>query len=146
MAIVQRKLQLLHSAGEMYRLVDDVASYKQFLPWCKESVELSRTEDEVRATLLLSAKGIQKSFTTCNRLQKNKMIEISLINGPFRQLEGFWLFHDEGEKSCTVQLDLEFEFSSKFLSLAFSPVFHQVANTLIDAFAKRAENLYGIVV
>ncbi len=143
MATIQRKLQVPYSAAEMFRLVDDVASYKQFLPWCKESTVLSRTEDEVRATLLLSAKGLQKAFTTCNRLQKDKMIEISLINGPFRHLEGFWLFHQDGEKLCTIQFDLEFEFSSKFLGLAFSPVFHQVASTLIDAFAKRAEQLYG---
>ncbi len=143
MAMIQRKLQVPYSAAEMFRLVDDVASYQQFLPWCKESKELSRTEDEVRATLILPAKGLQKAFTTCNRLQKDKMIEISLINGPFRHLEGFWLFHHEGEKLCTIQFDLEFEFSSKFLGLAFSPVFHQVANTLIDAFAKRAEQLYG---
>jgi len=143
MATIQRKLQVPYSAAEMFRLVDDVASYQLFLPWCKESQELSRTEDEVRATLILSAKGLQKSFTTCNRLQKDKMIEISLINGPFRHLEGFWLFHHEGEKLCTIQFDLEFEFSSKFLGLAFSPVFHQVASTLIDAFAKRAEQLYG---
>ena|SRR5579872_5588149 len=143
MATIQRKLQVPYSAPEMFRLVDDVASYQLFLPWCKESQELSRTEDEVRATLILSAKGLQKSFTTCNRLQKDKMIEISLINGPFRHLEGFWLFHHEGEKLCTIQFDLEFEFSSKFLGLAFSPVFHQVASTLIDAFAKRAEQLYG---
>jgi ribosome-associated toxin RatA of RatAB toxin-antitoxin module len=143
MAIIQRKLQVPYHASQMFKLVDDVDQYEQFLPWCKESRVLSRTEDEVRATLTLSAKGLQKSFTTCNRIQKNKMIEISLVNGPFRHLEGFWLFHDQSEKLSTIQFDLEFEFASKFISLAFSPVFHQVANTLIDAFAKRAAELYG---
>ena len=143
MAMIQRKMQVPYSAAQMFGLVDDVDHYKNFLPWCKDSQVLSRTDDEVRATLTLAAKGLQKSFTTCNRLQKNKMIEITLINGPFRHLEGFWLFHDESEKSSTIQFDLEFEFSSKFLGLAFSPVFHQVANTLIDAFAKRAAQLHG---
>ncbi len=127
----------------MFGLVDDIEQYKLFLPWCKDSRVLSRTEDEVRATLVLSAGGLHKSFTTCNRLQKDKMIEISLINGPFRLLEGFWRFHADTELHSTVEFDLEFEFSSKFLSLAFAPVFHQVASTLVDAFEKRANHLYG---
>jgi ribosome-associated toxin RatA of RatAB toxin-antitoxin module len=143
MTMIQRKLQVPYSASDMFGLVDDVEQYKNFLPWCKESQVLHRTDNEVRASLTLAAKGLQKSFTTCNRLQKNKMIEITLINGPFRQLDGFWLFHEAEEKSSVIQFDLEFEFSNKFLGLAFSPVFHQVANTLIDAFAKRAEQLYG---
>jgi ribosome-associated toxin RatA of RatAB toxin-antitoxin module len=143
MGMIHRKLCVPYSAADMFCLVDDVEQYQSFLPWCKQSIVLSRTEDEVRAMLTLSAGGLQKSFTTCNRLKKNKIIEISLVNGPFRHLEGFWLFHEEGEKSSTVQLDLEFEFSSKIISMAFSPVFHQVANTLVDAFAKRAEQKYG---
>jgi len=149
MSTIHRKLQVPYTASDMFRLVDDVAQYQHFLPWCKQSVELSRTEDEVRAMLTLSAGGFQKSFSTSNRLKKNKMIEISLLNGPFKHLEGFWLFQDESEKSekseklSSVQLDLEFEFSSKIISMAFAPVFHQVANTLVDAFAKRAEQQYG---
>jgi ribosome-associated toxin RatA of RatAB toxin-antitoxin module len=143
MSTIQRKCRVPFSADKMYALVDDIEQYQQFLPWCKSSKILSRTADEVRATLVLAAGGLQKSFTTCNRLQQNKMIEITLVHGPFRQLEGFWLFHEEGQSACTVQLDLEFEFSSKILSMAFAPVFHQVANTLVDAFAKRAQVLYG---
>lgn len=143
MSTIHRKLQVPYSASDMFRLVDDVARYQHFLPWCRQSVELSRTDDEVKAMLTLAAGGLQKSFTTANRLKKNKMIEISLLNGPFKHLEGFWLFQDEGEKLSSVQLDLEFEFSSKIISMAFAPVFHQVANTLVDAFAKRAEQQYG---
>jgi ribosome-associated toxin RatA of RatAB toxin-antitoxin module len=141
--MINRKLRVPHSASEMFQLVDNIDDYKNFLPWCKDSKVLSRTEDEVRATLVLSASGLQKSFTTCNRLQKDKMIEIGLIDGPFRRLEGYWLFHAESERQSTIQFDLEFEFSSRILSMAFAPVFHQVANTLVDAFAKRAIQLYG---
>jgi ribosome-associated toxin RatA of RatAB toxin-antitoxin module len=142
MTMIQRKQKVNYLPAEMYRLVDDVENYQLFLPWCKESKILSRTADEVRATLILSAGGFYKTFTTCNRLQKDKMIEISLIDGPFRRLEGFWLFHPEDE-SCIVQFELEFEFSTKLLGMAFSPVFNQVANTLVDSFVKRANELYG---
>lgn len=127
----------------MFRLVDDIENYQHFLPWCKESTVLSRTPDEVRATLTLAAKGLQKSFTTHNRIQNNKMIEISLVNGPFKHLEGYWQFHRTEDSQCIIQFDLEFEFSSKLLSIAFAPVFQQVASTLIDAFTERALQIYG---
>lgn len=143
MPIINHSLAVPHSVSEMYQLVNCVEDYAKFLPWCKESSVLTRTEDEVRATLVLTGGGFQKSFTTCNRLQKDKMIEIRLLNGPFHQLEGFWRF-DSLDKGCRVTLDLEFEFSSKLIALAFGPVFNQVANTLVEAFRKRADEVYGI--
>lgn len=127
----------------MYALVNDVESYPQFLPWCRSTRVLSRNEDEVRATIELARGGIQKSFTTCNRLQKDKMIEIRLVEGPFHHLEGFWRFDALDEKASRVSLDLDFDFSSRILSLAFGPVFGQIANTLVDSFQKRAVQVYG---
>lgn len=143
MPLVNHSLTVPHTVSEMFQLVDQIEDYPKFLPWCKESQILTRDEDEVRATLLLAGGGFQKSFTTCNRLQKDKMIEIRLLDGPFRQLEGFWSFAGEGNDSCCITLNLEFEFSSKLLALAFGPFFHQVANTLVDAFSKRATELYA---
>jgi len=132
-----------YSAAEMYALVNDVESYPQFLPWCRSSRVLSRNEDEVRATIELARGAIQKSFTTCNRLQKDKMIEIRLVEGPFHHLEGFWRFDALDEKASRVSLDLDFDFSSRILSLALGPVFGQIANTLVDSFQKRAVQVYG---
>lgn len=142
MPVIHHSLTVSNSVTEMYQLVNDIESYAAFLPYCKESRILSKTEDEVRAMLTLAGGGFHKSFTTCNRLQPDKMIELRLLDGPFRQLEGFWRFEsvDEG---CRVTLDLEFEFSNKLLALAFGPVFNQVANTLVEAFAKRAKEVYG---
>jgi len=126
----------------MYSLVNQVEDYAKFLPWCSASEVLHRDEDEVHARLTLAGGGFQKSFTTCNRLQENKMVEIRLLDGPFRQLEGFWKF-ETVEQGCRITLDLEFEFSNKLLALAFGPVFNQVAKTLVEAFSKRAEQIYG---
>jgi ribosome-associated toxin RatA of RatAB toxin-antitoxin module len=128
----------------MFDIVDDVDKYSEFLPWCGSSSVLSRSDDEVKATVEISHSGIKKSFTTLNRLQPGKIIEVQLINGPFKHLHGFWRFDAiGGDKGCKVTLDLEYEFSSKLLGLAIGPVFTQIANTLVDAFCKRAENLYG---
>jgi ribosome-associated toxin RatA of RatAB toxin-antitoxin module len=143
MTIINRSLVVPYSQAQMYQLVDEVETYAEFLPWCKQSTVLSRNEDEVRASLLLSSGAFQRSFTTCNRLQKDKMIEIRLLDGPFKQLEGFWKFDHEEENNSRVTLDLEFEFSSKLIAMAFGPVFNQVANTLVDAFHKRAVQVYG---
>jgi ribosome-associated toxin RatA of RatAB toxin-antitoxin module len=143
MPIIHQTLTVPNSVSEMYQLVNDVEAYSSFLPWCKESRIVSKNADEVRALLTLAGGGFQKSFTTCNHLQPEKMIEIRLVDGPFRQLEGFWRFDAAVEQGCQITLDLEFEFSNKLLALAFGPVFHQVANTLVEAFRKRAIEVYG---
>lgn len=143
MAHVHKNALVPYGAAEMFALVDDIESYPQFLPWCKSAQVLSRNDDEVRATLELAKGKLSKSFTTCNRLQRNKMIEIRLVEGPFHHLEGFWHFKTLDEQACKVSLDMDYEFSNTLLSLAVGPVFSQIANSLVDAFCKRAVDLYG---
>ncbi|NOX75081.1 MAG: type II toxin-antitoxin system RatA family toxin [Gammaproteobacteria bacterium] len=132
-----------YSAARMYALVDDIAAYPEFLPWCGGSTEINRDDDEVEATIVIAHSGLQKSFTTRNRLQKNKMIEISLVDGPFRHLHGFWRFDALAEDACKVSFDLEYEFSSRLVGMALGPVFSQIANALLDAFCQRARSEYG---
>ena len=111
-----------YSPAEMFALVDDIEAYPQFLPGCRGTRVLSRSADEVRATIELSKGGVEKAFTTCNRSQQNKMIEVRLVEGPFKHLNGFWRFDPLGEEGCKVSLDLEFEFASRerFLPVAMN--------------------------
>jgi ribosome-associated toxin RatA of RatAB toxin-antitoxin module len=132
-----------HSAADMYGLVDDVEAYPQFLPWCGGARVISRNEDEVHAGIDIAYGAVRKSFTTRNRLQKNKMIEVRLVEGPFKHLEGYWRFDALSESACKVSLDMQYEFSSKLIGLAVGPVFSQIANTLVDSFCQRADALYG---
>lgn len=132
-----------YSAKQMFDLVNDIENYPAFIPACKSTEILSRNEDEIRATLHFSRGAISKSFTTLNRLQKDKMIEIRLLEGPFRHLEGLWRFETLVKNKCNVMLDLEFEFSNRLLSFAFEPIFMQVANMLVDAFKNRADTVYS---
>lgn len=132
-----------YTAAQMFDLVDKVSDYPEFLPWCGGSEELSRNEDEVNASVTISHSGINKAFTTCNRLQKNKMIEMELVNGPFKHLHGFWRFETLSDSACKVSLDLEYEFSSKLLGMAVGPVFNQIANSMVDSFCQRADKIYG---
>jgi ribosome-associated toxin RatA of RatAB toxin-antitoxin module len=143
MPTVSKSALVSHSAADMYGLVDDVEAYPQFLPWCGGARVISRNEDEVHAGIDIAYGAVRKSFTTRNRLQKNKMIEVRLVEGPFKHLEGYWRFDALSESACKVSLDMQYEFSSKLIGLAVGPVFSQIANTLVDSFCQRADALYG---
>ncbi len=142
MTIIKKSALVSYSAAQMFELVNDIAAYPEFLPWCSRSIVLSQNDDEVRASLELSKGRLKKSFTTCNRIQKDKMIEIRLEEGPFHHLEGFWRFEALGDSACKVYYDMEFEFSGKLLSLTMGPIFSQVAESLVDSFCQRAKDIY----
>ncbi len=142
MTVVKRAREVSFSCQQMYDLVNDIEKYHEFLPYFAKSVVHHRDEDEVQATLVITAAGVNKSFTTRNRLQPNKMIELRLVDGPFNHLEGFWRF-DSTENGSLISFDLEFEFSGKMLSMLLGPVFEQVTDKMVDAFCERAEALYA---
>lgn len=143
MTVIKRDAVVAYSAQQMFDLVNHIEDYPHFIPWCKSTQLISRNTDEIRARLYFARGGMEKSFTTCNRLQTNKLIEIRLLDGPFRQLEGFWSFETLPE-GCLVSLNLEFEFSSKIIGMMFSPVFHPIASRLVDVFSQRAQVVYGM--
>ena len=144
MSHIQRSALVHYSPAEMYRLVNNVVDYPVFLPWCRSSRLISETDTEMTATIEIAKGVLNKTFTTHNTLQKDKRIELQLVNGPFKKLSGFWQFDAlRTENACKVSLDLEFEFDSAMMSLAAKPIFTQIANSLVDAFCKRAVDVYG---
>lgn len=143
MPLVRKSALVNYSAAQMYALVNDIESYPKFLPWCRSTRILAQDEDEIRATIEIAKGGLNKAFTTCNRLQPDKMIEIRLLDGPFHHLQGFWRFVALPESGCKVALDLEFEFSGLLMRMTVGPVFNQIADSLVDAFCKRAQQVYG---
>lgn len=143
MHTLKRNAIVPYSTRQMYELVNNIDDYPRFLPWCHSSKILSKTETEVIATLVISWKGIRKEFTTRNLLFPYERIDISLVNGPLQHMEGIWEFVPLTEHACKVILDLEFAFTGNFIDKLFQPVFQHIANTLVDAFCKRAVELYG---
>lgn len=143
MTCISKTALIPYSAEKMYALVANVDNYQYFLPWCSGSRILSQTDDEVKGQVDIQHMGLNKTFTTLNRMQKNKMIEIRLIDGPFKRLQGFWRFDALDENGCKISLDLEFEFSNKVMNMAFGPIFSQIANSMVDAFCQRATEVYG---
>jgi ribosome-associated toxin RatA of RatAB toxin-antitoxin module len=142
MTSVKKSRTVVYSCEQMFQLVNDVAQYQSFLPYCTQSSVHHRDEDEVQATMVIGAAGMSKSFTTRNRLQLNKMIEIRLVDGPFSHLEGFWRF-DEVDTGCLISFDLEFEFAGRMFSMLLGPLFEQITDKMVDAFCDRAESVYG---
>lgn len=124
-------------------LVDDVETYPEFLPWCNDTEVHKRTDKVVDATLELHKGSLSNHFTTRNTRQEFESIEIALIGGPFRQLQGGWRFTEIGEDGCKVTLELEFAFENMFIDMMFGALFEDTCNSLVDAFTKRAQVVYG---
>lgn len=127
----------------MFVLVDDVESYPQFLPWCNQAEVHNRTEESVDATLELQKGALSNKFTTRNSRNEFESIGLALIGGPFRHLEGGWQFKELGDNGCKVSLELEFEFESTLVDMMFGSFFEDICNSLVDAFTKRAESVFG---
>lgn len=125
----------------MYALVDAVEDYPRFLPWCGGATVIHRDARVTRATVLINYHGIRQSFTTENAKREPEEMLIRLVEGPFRALDGTWRFAALGERGCKVELKLHYEFSSRILERLVGPVFNRIANTLVDAFARRADEL-----
>lgn len=132
-----------YTQQEMFALVSDVDTYPEFLPWCSAARTLSHVDDEVQARIDFSVSGVSKSFTTRNRLVANEAILMQLVDGPFSRLEGGWRFEPLGDAGCKISLDLEYDFSSRLVSMVTGPVFNKIANSLVDAFRQRAVDVYG---
>ncbi len=142
MAQVNRSALVLHTADEMFELVNDVRRYPEFLPWCSSTEVVHESEDTLEATLYLAKGGLKYHFTTRNNLQRPSRMEITLVEGPFKSLTGIWTFTPLSDEASKVELNMHFEFSGKLTGLAMGKVFNSVATTLVDAFVSRADQVY----
>jgi coenzyme Q-binding protein COQ10 len=143
MTAIHRSAIVPYSTHQMFELVADIPSYPKFLPWCGGARILSTQDDEVVAAIDIAYSGVHRTFATRNLLQRDKMMEIQLLEGPFSYLQGFWQFKALDEQSCKISLDLEFDVANRIVGLALTPVFSNIANQLVDRFHRRATELYG---
>lgn len=140
---IQRSALLPYPAQALYDLVNDVASYPQFLPWCSASEVLEVSETHMLASLEVAKGGIGQRFVTRNVLLPGQRIEMNLQEGPFSSLNGVWEFKALGDKACKISLDLTFDYAGPLVRATLGPLFNQAANTMVDAFCQRAKQLYG---
>ena len=145
---VKKSVLLWYSPHEMYALVTAVADYPRFLPWCDKADVLEQHDDGVTARLGLAYMGVRHAFTTRNVQVADASVAVSLVDGPFSMLDGIWQFlplgrPGSGQQACKIEFDLRYSFASPALEAVVSPVFDTVANTFVDSFVRRAEDVYG---
>jgi ribosome-associated toxin RatA of RatAB toxin-antitoxin module len=142
---IQRSALVMHSAENMFRLVNDVGAYPEFMEGCRGSEILEEGEDYMVARLDLQKKGIKTSFVTHNRLMPFEKIALELHSGPFKQLRGAWTFKPLAEKACKVSFFLEFEANSQLVGVAANGLFASVTNSLVTSISSQADKVYGAI-
>ena len=141
---VEKTVLVMHSAEQMYSLVDAVEDYPKFLPWCGGVDLLERTQTSTSATLHINYHGLKQSFTTQNSKQFPHSMQINLKNGPFKHLDGDWRFVDLRADACKIEFRLNYQFANGFLEKIIAPVFSHIATTFVDGFVARADKIYNL--
>ena len=146
MKTVHKSGLIWFSPQEMFDLVTAVDDYPKFLPWCDQARVLTQAESGVTAEIGIAFGGIRQTFTTRNVHLPGRKVDMQLIQGPFSSLEGHWHFQpvgDASQRACKVELNLSYGFSNQVLGRLVDPVFDKIAGSLVDAFVKRAQQVYG---
>ena len=141
MKSIARSALVEHAAAEMYALVDDIEAYPRFLPWCLEA-RVQQAGARKRATLTVGLSGIRQTFTTENESRPGSAIDMRLVEGPFRAFSAAWRFTPLGERACQIEYSMRYQFASRTLAQLLEPLFNQIADTMVDVFTRRADELH----
>ena len=139
---ISRSALVMHSTERMFELVNDVDRYSEFLPWCGASEVIDRSDNIAVASVQIAFKGVKKTFTTRNQMIPCARTNMTLVDGPFSELSGAWEFKEISPTASRISLELEFGFSNRLVQAVVGPVFRGIADSLVDAFCKRADQIY----
>ena len=140
---IARSAIVEHSAAQLCALVEDVEAYPSFLPWCRAAEVRERGPHGTVATLTVGIAGLNQAFTTRNESRPPAAIDMRLVQGPFRRFAAAWRFHDLSAHACRIEFSMEYEFASRTLARLLEPLFDKIADTMVDAFARRAAQVYA---
>ncbi len=140
---VNRSALVSFSAQQMFDLVNGVEDYPNFLPGCSGAKVLESSDTHLVASVDVAKAGIKKTFTTANKMVPGREIELTLVDGPFKSLHGYWSFTPLDDFACKVQLELKFEFTNKLIEMAFGKIFNELTNNMVNSFTQRAKQVYN---
>ncbi len=143
MPAITRSALVGYNARQMYALVENIEAYPGFLPWCRSSEIIARRENATTAKLSVGLKGISQAFTTENLNRPGEAIEMKLVEGPFKSFRAAWKFHALADHASRIEFTMDYQFSAGLLAKVLGPLFDHIANTMVDAFHKRAQAVYG---
>jgi ribosome-associated toxin RatA of RatAB toxin-antitoxin module len=142
-ANISRSIELPQSPREIYDLVVDFEAYPEFLSWCRSAEVTNAGDEEIEARIEIAKGGVSESFTTLNRVQPGKLVEMRLVEGPFKHLEAFWRFDEIEDGGCRLSFEMDYQFSNRILGVTVGPVFTRIAKSLVADIGDRAKAVYG---
>ena len=143
MSSIVRSALVGYSAKQMYDLVEDIESYPGFLPWCRSARVVERKDGITIAALAVGLKGINQSFTTENTNTPGESIRMRLVEGPFTSFRAAWKFQALEKHAAKIEFSMDYKLSGGLLAKVLAPLFDHIADTMVDAFSRRAQSVYG---
>ncbi len=147
MTDINRSALLPYPADLIYRLINDIEAYPEYMDECVNAEIYVTGKDEqgfdfVEARLDLDKSGFQHSLTTRNRLMPPGRVEMSLVDGPVERFSGLWIVQPLSDTACKVSLALNFSVASIMLRVAVRVLFDPLADDLVNSLVKRAHHIY----
>jgi len=143
MAEIEKTVSVEYSTNQMFALVDAVEDYPKFLPWCGGASVDIQDDQVIHATVKINYYHVKHSFTTENTRQPPNLIQMRLLDGPFKHLDGHWRFISLSDNVCKIEFHLHYTFSNRLLEKIFGPIFYMIANSFVESFIERADATYG---
>lgn len=140
---IRRSALVKYSPAQMFDLVNDVEAYPKRFGWCEAAEVTKRDDDVLEARLDLRFAGLRQSFTTRNTVDPPRQLQMHLVEGPFRSLEGVWDFVALGDSGCKVAFALDFDYAGRFGGGALKLGFQGLASRMVDDFCAEAGRVYG---
>ena len=131
--IIKKEAIILKDIETVFDIVNRVNLYKNFVPYCTESKILSEDDKSMEAKLDFNLKGLSTSFTTRNEIKKNQSINMKLIDGPFKFLDGVWDFKSVDGKTI-IYLHINYEAENKIVEYTVGKSLDKITNYLVKAF------------
>jgi ribosome-associated toxin RatA of RatAB toxin-antitoxin module len=140
---IARSAIVEHPVRELYALVEDIEAYPQFLPWCREARVRERSAGRTVATLTVGVRGVRYEFSTENSNLQSEAIDMRLLEGPFRHFEAHWRFHALGADAARIEYSMTYQLASGLVARALAPIFDSIADTMVEAFKRRADQVHA---
>jgi ribosome-associated toxin RatA of RatAB toxin-antitoxin module len=140
---IARSAIVEHPVRELYALVEDIEAYPQFLPWCREARVRERSAGRTVATLTVGVRGVRYEFSTENSNRQSEAIDMRLLEGPFRHFEAHWRFHALGAHAARIEYSMTYQLASGLVARALAPIFDSIADTMVEAFKRRADQVHA---
>ena len=133
---------------ELINLILDINNYKDFLPWCKNSIVTNDREENSKriifADLEIGYKQIADTYTSEVIFDReNSQIIVKPVCGPIKKLTNIWKFKEITEKSCEVNFYIEIELNNFILNSVFEKFFDAGFEKIFTSFENQAKKVLG---